>query len=873
MTRLRALLIIGSVLGLAGYQASTISQSLHAVTTPHQAFGANIGDDYFLATYRQLEQYWKTLDAESDRVRLVSIGRSEEGREQWMAIVSAPENLADLDRYRALSRRLANGDASEQEAAQLAREGKAIVWIDGGLHADEVLGAQQLIELVYQLADGDDPETLRYLRDVIVLVVHANPDGHALVADWYMRERDPMRRRLEGVPRPYQKYIGHDNNRDFFLSSQAETTNMNRALYREWFPQIVFDHHQSAPAGTIMFAPPFRGPFSQFVDPLIPESLDLVGAAMQARFANEGKRGVTMRDGGPYSTWWNGGLRTSAYFHNQIGLLAETTGHPTPTDLAVAPDRQVATVDLPMPIAPQRWRFRQSVEYSMTANRAVLDFASRHRETLLLNAYTMARRAITEGSSDAWIATPELRDGSGQSRRRAPRGYVLPSTQADFPTAARFVDALIKSGVAVLRASDTFHVNGTTYAPGSFVIKTAQPFRAHVLDMFEPQQYPGDETPYDIAGWTLAWQMGVTFDRVLDAFDGPFERVETVSLPRASIAGSGSAGYLISPRQNNSAIVVNRLLRDGVPVYRVPVNPDATKSGEPDTTKTGRALRRDDAAAIYVEDSNARDLLSRAARDLGVTVTAIAEAVTGARARVQARRIGLWDRYGGAASSGWMRWILERYEFPFEVVYSQRIDAGDLSSTYDVLILPDEAELQRVDTYSAGAPSEYGDRTGVLTLQRSVPALRRFVEEGGTVVLIGQAASLSPLLGAEVERWPPRVEAEGPFSIPGSILRLQVDPTLPVAFGYEPEVDVFFDNGPVFRVTGPSVTTVARYATAPLRSGWGRGADQIAGLAAAFDAPVGRGRVIAFGPHIAFRAQSQATFRFLFNAINYPVSD
>ncbi len=359
----RALLLVALLAGLAGYGARPVSQALLRVTSPAEEFGARIGDDYFLATFTQLERYWKKVDAESERVQLVSIGQTEEGRAQWMAVVSAPENIARLEDYRAISRRLALGEVSLTEARSLARDGKAVVWINGGLHADEVLGAQQLIQLVYELAKADDEETLRFLRDVIVLVVHANPDGHALVADWYMREREPMQRSLEGVPRSYQKYIGHDNNRDFFLSSQAETININRVLYREWFPQIVFDHHQPGPPGTVMFAPPFGGSANPVVDALIPATLDLVGSAMQARFAGEGKRGVTTRAGANYSMWWNGGLRTSAYFHNQVGLLTETTGDPTPIDLPRVGNRLLVTPDLPLPIAPQRWHFRQAVEY------------------------------------------------------------------------------------------------------------------------------------------------------------------------------------------------------------------------------------------------------------------------------------------------------------------------------------------------------------------------------------------------------------------------------------------------------------------------------------------------------------------------------
>jgi hypothetical protein len=844
--RPRVLLTIGLLVGLVAHEARTVSQSI-GVTSPAQEFGAAIGDDYFLATYAQLERYWKKIDAESDRVRLVSIGQTEEGREQWMAVVSAPENLARLDHYRSISRRLALAEVSDAEARALAVGGKAVVWINGGLHADEVLGAQQLIELVYELARGDDAETLRFLRDVIVLVVHANPDGHALVADWYMRERDPLRRSLDGLPRSYQKYVGHDNNRDFFLSSQAETTNMNRVLYKEWFPQVVLDHHQPGPAGTVMFAPPFRGPFNDVIDPLIPASIDLVGAAMQARFVAEGKRGVTMRGGATYSGWWNGGLRTSAYFHNQIGLLTETTGEPTPIDLRTTPGRELPSDDLPLPIAPQRWHFRQAVQYSMTANRAVLDFASRSRETLLLNAFTIARNAI-----------------AGRDRntmRPAPSGYIISSAQPDFPTATKFVNALLKSGVAVDRARTDFRVNGTSYPAGSFVVKTAQPFRAHVLDMFEPQQYPDDEMPYDVAGWTLALQMGVRFERVFEAFDGPFASIDTTPPPGRVITGRGAAGFLLRHGQNDSVIAVNRLLRAGERVFWVANRRSETADG------TG---------SIYVPASpTAREILSRAASELGVSVSATESTPSGRLIQLQPVRIALWDRYGGAVSSGWNRWLLERYEFPFDVVYVQAIDRGDVAEKYDVLILPDEAELQRVDRAPLAIPPEYRTQTGVLSAERSVPALRRFLERGGTVILIGQAARMAESLGAAAEAvaFPGARDGRSSVSVPGSILGISVDNTVPIGFGFESATDVFFDDGPVFRLTGTTATAVARFVETPLRSGWARGQEQLTDQVAAFDAAVGRGRVLGFGPKIAFRAQSHATFKFLFNSLYYAKAD
>jgi hypothetical protein len=245
-------LVLAALLVVSGSRwASTQSQAAAAITSPKAQFGASIGDDYFLANYTQIEAYWKKLDAESDRMSLVDIGTSEEGRTQWMAIVTAPENFRDLDRYRNISQRLAHADGlTDDQARALAADGKAVVWIDGGLHANEVLSSQQLIETAYQLVSRNDPETMRILRDDIILLVNCNPDGEELTANWYMREPDPLKRTLNGLPRLYQKYAGHDDNRDFYMSTQAETINMNHVLYRDWFPQIVYNHHQAGPAGT-----------------------------------------------------------------------------------------------------------------------------------------------------------------------------------------------------------------------------------------------------------------------------------------------------------------------------------------------------------------------------------------------------------------------------------------------------------------------------------------------------------------------------------------------------------------------------------------------------------------------------------------------
>ena len=561
MTRrpLAAILCAGALVALLG--SGRADPPAPKVTTPKEYLGFNLGDDYCLANYKQYAGYLARLETESDRLKVVTIGKTEEGRPQLMGVVTSPANHKRLPRLREIARKLALAEGlTETEARSLAAEGKAVVWIDGGLHASEVLCAQANLETLYQFVSGTDPETLRVLDDVVVLFVHCNPDGMDLCADWYMRDKDPKRRSLAQLPRLYQKYIGHDNNRDFYANTQAETKNMNRVLYREWFPQIVYNHHQTGPAGTVLFCPPFRDPFNYNVDPLVISGIDAVGAAMMQRFLVEGKPGATTRSGSRYSTWWNGGLRTTCYFHNMIGLLTETTGNPTPTRIPFSPGLQLPRADYLAPVAPQEWHFRRSVDYSVTANRAVLDYASRHREQLLYNIWHMGKTAIDRGGRDSWTVTPKLVEAAKAARgagfeklfrdpaKRDPRGYVLPADQPDFLTATKFVNALIGTGVKVHRATEAFNRNGKEYPAGSYVVRCAQAFRAHVLDMFEPQDHPDDFAypggppiaPYDMAGWTLAFQMGVKFDRILDAFEGPLEEL-TDLVPPPPARGHGSA--------------------------------------------------------------------------------------------------------------------------------------------------------------------------------------------------------------------------------------------------------------------------------------------------------------------------------------------
>ena len=881
------------------------------IPSPKEHFGFNIGDDYKLANYTQAEAYFKKLAAISDRVLLKEIGTTEENKKQYVMVISSPSNLKKIERYKEISQKLARAEGlTDEEAQKLSLEGKPVVWIDGGLHATETVATQQLIETYYRLLSQKDPETMRILDNVIILLSQVNPDGQELVSDWYMKEKDPAKRMMN-VPRLYQKYIGHDNNRDFYMNNMKESTNISRQQYIEWMPQIVYNHHQTAPAGAVVAGPPYRDPFNFVYDPLLITGIDGVAASMINRLNAENKPGYTRLSGSVYSTWWNGGLRTTPYFHNMIGILTEITGNPTPSDIAFVPERLIPNSATPFPITPQKWLFKQSIDYSVSLNYSILDYASRLGDKLLYNIYLMGRNAIKKGSEDNWTLQPKriaeintaydsdkkaTKDSVAENGRNASkipqkyydavlknpelrdaRGYVISADQADFPTATQFVNALIKSGILVQKATSTFKVGNKSYPAGSFIVKTDQAFRPHVLDMFEPQDHPNDfqypggppVRPYDAAGWTLAFQMGVEVDRILTGFDGPFVRIPYGSLqqPMAKTVKNSEAGYLLSAAVNNSFVAVNELLKAKIDVFRT----TKAKDGMP-------------AGTFYISSAGFATLKA-AGVALGTTAVSVRKKPSGA-IKLLGSRIALFDQYGGSIPSGWVRWMMEQYKFPFQVVYPQDIDKGNLNDKYDVILFISSG-IPPVGKVPAGrdrtpkpedVPEAYRSMLGAITIEKSIPQLKSFLEKGGNVVTVGNSTSLAfhlglPVTNALLETNKSGKEAPLPsdkFYIPGSLLKTMVDTTLSANWGMRKNSVMVFNNSPVFKLDAGAdksgVKPLAWFADEDvLKSGWAWGKSYLKDGVIAFVAPVGKGKLYAYGAEITFRAQSYSTFKMLFN--------
>jgi hypothetical protein len=832
------------------------------VPHPRDVFGFTPGDDYQIADYAQMLEYYRRLDAASDRVVLREIGTSVRGKPMLLLYISSEENLRQLDRWRSISERLARARIDEPEARRLAGEGRAIVWIDGGMHSTERAHAQMTSLLAYRVATEETAE-MRAIRDNVVLLLMPvmNPDGLDIVAHWYHRNRGtPFE--TTGPPELYQHYVGHDNNRDWYMHLQPETQAVSRVLYEEWYPQIVYNHHQTSPRWTRIFTPPFADPVNPDIPAGVISGVNLVGNAMINRFMAEGKDGVISRL--TFDMWWNGGMRTAPYYHNMIGILTETA-HPSPTPEYYPPEQLPATVggrragdiptDRPTMFYPAPWRggwlrFADAVEYMLTASMAVLDVGAKHREDWLYGIWRMGRESIERG------------------RAGGPFAYVIPAQQWDRGEARELVNVLRRGGVEVLRATRDFTAEGRQFRAGDWIVPAAQAFRPHVVNLLEPQVYPDrrmyeggpPEPPYDLAGWTLPIQMGVDVVRIERETALPGEPVDRAAVAPGRVTGAAGFGWAIGREQNQAVRAANRLLAAGDRVYRA------------------RAPFDGHGAGTYVVEagSGTADRIQAVARELGIDAAGLARRPAVELETLRAPRVAMYQSWVPNMDEGWTRWLLEQYEFDLTSLRDADIRNGDLSR-FDVVILPSDNPSSMMHGHPPGTmPAEY---TGGLGVEGAL-ALKRFVEAGGTVVALDDATGFAIEQFSLPVRDVVRGVADSEFFIPGSLIAIRNDVTHPLAHGMREEGAAFFVRSRAFdivrpasandrRAAPPPVEVVTRYASDDLvLSGWALGERRfLAGRPAVVTAKLGTGEVVLIGFRAQMRGQPRNTFKLLFNAL------
>ncbi|MCU0619835.1 MAG: M14 family metallopeptidase [Gemmatimonadaceae bacterium] len=776
--RLRSGLLSRLALALvasAGPVASLVAQGATRAArlpTPSEHLGIAVGADRVLADWPQVVRYFGTLARLSPAVKLDTLGRTPFGAPMILATISTPENLRRLPAILETQRRLADPRGlSADEATRLQRDQPVIVWINCNLHSTEIGSSQFAMELAHALAT--DPSLQGALRHVVVaLMPSANPDGMQLVVDWY---RQGVGTPFEGGPMPwvYHKYVGHDNNRDWYAITQQETKLVTDALYRRWRPNVFWDVHQQGSYGMRLTVPPHVDPINPNVDSRLVRGINLFGHAMAFALEGAGKLGVG--DGVTYDLWWHGGARSTPTRHNMIGLLTEAASARIASPLVIAPSEL-------------RGQGRQLPRYQRQVN-----LASAQRAELLATTHAVARDVIARGRNQRWL---------------------IPTGQRD-PGAAAELVAMLRRGAV--------EVDSTA---GAWVVRLDQPYAAHARDLLETQRWPAfaGDRPYDVAGWTLPFQMGV---------EAHFDSTGTAQ-PTARL---GSAGGLMVTCTGGTT----RPLDDS---RAWQWTFDELKAGRP--VRVRRIARGAAAAATLVESAaqSAAECRGSGAAGTETTETHVVSRLP---------RIGVYKPWTASMDEGWTRWLLDERGVPFVSVTDSMIAAGALGRDVDVLVIADMSLREARDGNDPkDVPARYAGGLGTAGLA----AIGDFVKNGGRLVTFdnGSEVALAALEGAPIRRvvTPRRprgdtTSAPAPQGVvaPGSILRTVTSPRHPLMSGMADTVGVYFTNSTAFDVAADApVSVLMRYHPDPsqlLMSGYIAGGESIAGKAAAVDWRVGRG--------------------------------
>ncbi len=962
MKRFVVAALLTSTLGLT---SPLVLGQTSAISSPEEHFGHVIGADRKLVHWDGIVEYMKMVGESSGRVHFREVGPTTQGRPFLLLEISSEANVAEIDKYKALQRRLYFQDhrpgqdpgsvLNETDRREIFDNGKAVVLITCSIHATEVGAAQMSLELVHHLATSNDPEVKKILDNVILLLVPSlNPDGLAMVAEWYGKHVGTDH---EGVSMPwlYQPYVGHDNNRDMYMYTQAETRLIGQVLYKDWFPSIWLDMHQMGSSRARIFVMPATDPININVHPLIYRLNGIYGQAQGAALEAAGKIGIIYDDS--YTNFWVGAMAWTGWWHNQAGMLTELASVriATPTEQRLAklgeppkgpsPDRremrrrmmenpnqpQPAPRDVqprtnyPRPWLGGKWTLRDIVEYDFIAAMGLLNTAADTRASLVRQIYQVnhdtigqfvkgkanGEETLDKGGYGAIPGSiPAERPDTGRVLEGAagaagtPYAIIVPTDQHDVTTAHKMLELLDRGGVIVERATSEFEVEGTTYPTGTFVIRLAQVFGRYAKDLLETQTYPEispapnvpARPPYDTTAWSLGMLMGVDTTFVDKPFDAELEVLEDIQLPVTGVVGSGNT-FLIDAVHNDAFKVANQLFETRARIRRVR---DSFSAGS-------SSARHRFAAGTWVLQNVPKKQMDSLAKDLGLTVHATGGAPKVPMVDIRKPRIAIYQPWSSNMDEGWTRWVVEDFDFDYTTLHPQDLRAASGNGSIESHQIPEEARKdwpshvaerapstveakplaerfdiilftdQRVDDIIDGSdykiiPSVYRGGIG----EDGLDALRDFIDAGGTVIAMGNAT------GVFTKHWPLPVRnvvedlKQEAYLIPGSILNIQADPSHPLAWGMPRTSHAYFGRNPVFTLTdsfsSQKASVAVRYPNQDIRaSGWVRGADYIAGRAAAVQVDFAQGgRIVLFGLRPQHRAQTHATFKLLFNALVMP---
>lgn len=829
------------IIGIPILLVFIVSSAWSRIPPPEEFLGFPVGAEKKLADMNQILEYFQILGKESPRVLVKEIGRTTMDNPFIVAVITSPENQAKLDRLSEIQQKLADPRrTSPQEAEKLFSEGKAVVMINCSLHATEIGASQMSMQLAYDLAVDGDPVTREILDNVVLLLTPMhNPDGIKMVVDWYRRY---LGTEYEGgrMPWLYHKYVGHDNNRDWFMFTQKETQ-LTIEVHNAWHPHVIVDMHQMGSTGPRLFVPPFVDPYEPNIDPILRQEVAMMGTFIAAQLTAEGKAGVMHSMG--FDAWTP--ARAYHHYHGGVRILTEAASVKIATPIEVEPEdmRDMVkreSVNMPLPWEGGSWTLKDIVEYDYSAARAALVNAARLRENWMRNYYKIFRNEIS---------------------REKPFAYLVPKEQRDMATAVKMLEVLHTGDVEIHQAEAEFSAGGHSWPAGTHIVHMAQPFGGFAKTLLETQEYPEFreypggplKTPYDVVGHTLPLLMGVEAIKIEEPFQVKARRLEEIVKPSGRLTGQdASYGFAWGYSSNDDMVALNRLLGKG---YRVYWAAEEFRSGD----------RKYSRGTMIVENqAGLRDDLSAITRDLLVEFRGLNSEPEGRRYQLQNTRLGLYQSWTASMDEGWTRFVLEQHEFPYQTLHNKDIRAGNLNQRLDVLLLPSMNNSAIVEGLSEEVlPPEYAGGIGEVGVRN----IRSFIEGGGTLITLNSAADfVLQSLHVGVEDKTEGLERKD-FFIPGSLLKVLNQTNHPIAYGYDRDAAVFFRRSPVFEVN--EGISVVDYPPHALLSGWVEGEDHLTHRSALAEVPFGEGRIILIGFPAQYRSQAHGTFRYLFNAVHY----
>ncbi|HHZ79870.1 MAG TPA: hypothetical protein EYN59_01945 [Candidatus Marinimicrobia bacterium] len=824
-----------------------------SIPHPSEYFGREIGDPGVLIPHSKILEYYRFMEERSDRVKVVEIGETTEGRPFYYAIVTSPENHARLDNLINMNSNLYDPrGVSDGEIQQIVREGKTFMVANHQIHSTEVGASQGALLMAHRMATGDDHEVSRILDNVVLIHVPVhNPDGQERVYEWLDKWRGTEHENSR-PPFLYQKYVGHDNNRDWYMFTQVETQ-LSIEIQNKFHPQFTLDQHQMGSRGARIFVPPFEDPWEPGIDPALIASNNMIGTYMGQYLTSRGLKGVEWKN--RYDAWTP--ARAYYHYHGGVRILTEVAGANFADELdipfdSLGSDYQRLRWNFPMPWEGGKWTFKEIVNYHYTSSMAALLAGADLREQLLAGMAASQKRSVEPGED-------------------SPFAFIVPDNQTDPPTATKLLQVLEMADVEIEKAQTSFSVAGNKYGEGSHVIRFAQPAGRFAKTVLERQDYPKIfmyeggplDPPYDVTAHTLPLLMNVDVDFVYEPFSANLTKVDEIQFPKGSVTGGrNTVAWLLDPRVNHSYSAAVELAKHGL----TRVMDRFTVGGTVWPAGTFVLQRRSSDEMTGEMAGLVKDVASR----FHIDITGVDNLPNVSLKPVIAPKVAIYQSYSPSMPEGWFRWVLDEHKIPYDILHYDDINDARLTN-YSILFLPPgggspKMMVEGQTNVENSTPPAYADGIG----EEGVDALDKFVQGGGTLYTwSGAWRFLQQYMNVDVKAVNDGLDRTE-FNIPGSLLRVNVDTSHPLGFGLTDETAIFFRRDSAWPANMGDANVIASYpADDLLLSGWIQGEDVLVNQAAMVEIPRGKGRMVMTGFYPEYRGQAHQTYKMMFNAIFY----